>query len=133
MVTSHKEIRQMIRTGKETIKTRFQKRWRQESFLWILWEEEGNISPQKIVQHEEKDVESVERRTTLQRFANKKHQLNCINYSTQKSHLLMSQHTLSKEEITKVETKKEAMGGAYTDEEKNSKSIVECQIDGGAS
>ena len=39
----------------------------------------GNISPQKIVQHGEKDVKSVERKTTLQRFANKDQQLKCTN------------------------------------------------------
>ena len=41
--------------------------------------ERGNESPLEIAQHGEKDVESVERRVTLQRFANKNQQLNCTN------------------------------------------------------
>ena len=37
--------------------------------------ESGNISPQQIAQHGEKDREGVERRTILQKIANKKQQL----------------------------------------------------------
>ena len=40
MVTRHEEIRQMIQAGKEIIKEdKISEEVRQESILWILWEE----------------------------------------------------------------------------------------------
>ena len=64
----------MIKTGKETIKEdEISEEMETRKHLVDTVRKRGNISPQKIAQHGEKDVENVERRTTLQRFANKKH------------------------------------------------------------
>ena len=73
MITSHEEIKQMIQTGKETIKEdNISEEVEARKHLVDTVGERGNISPQKIAQHGKKDVESVERRTTLQRFSSKK-------------------------------------------------------------
>ena len=107
MVTNNEEIRQMIQTVKETIKEdEISEQVEIRKHLVHTVGEKGNISPQKIAQHGEKDVESVERRTTLQRFGNKKHQLNCTNWSIQKSHLAMRQHTLSKRKLRMLKQKR---------------------------
>ena len=92
--------------------------------------ERGNISPQKIDQHEEKDVE---RRTTLHRFAHKKQQLNYTSKSIQKSHPAMSQHYCRGN--CKCCKKKEAMAwvAPILMKTKSSKHAMECQIDSRAS
>ena len=59
----------MIQTKKEKIKeAKISEEVETRKHLVDTMGERGNISPQKIAQHGEKDVESVERRTTLQRF-----------------------------------------------------------------
>ena len=71
MVTSDKEIK--IHTEKETIKEdKISKEVETRKHLVNAVAEKGNIIPQKIAQHGEKDGESVEKRTILQRFADKK-------------------------------------------------------------
>ena len=54
----------------------------------------------------EEDVESAKRRTTLQRFANKKEQVSCTSESIQKCETTMSQHTLSKTKLATLKQKK---------------------------
>ena len=66
MVTSHEQIRHMIQREKETIKDdkntgEVEIRMHRVDTVG----ERGNASPQKIAKYGEKDLESVERRTTL--------------------------------------------------------------------
>ena len=64
MVTSHKQIRQMIQTETETIwEDKISEEVERRKHLVDTVEERGNISPQKIAQYREKDMERVERRT----------------------------------------------------------------------
>ena len=87
----------MIQTGKKTIKEdKISEEVETRKHLVDTVGERKNICPEKIAQHGKKDVESVERRTTLQKFA---HQLNCTNWSIQKSHPAMGQHALSKRNL----------------------------------
>ena len=63
----------MIQTEKETIKEdKISEEMETRKHLVDIVRERENINPQKIAQHEEKDVEKAERRTTLQKFTNKK-------------------------------------------------------------
>ena len=97
----------MIQTGKETIKEdNISEELEARKHLVDTVGERGNISPQKTAQHGEKDVESMERRTILQRFSNKKHQLNCTNWSIQKIQPTLSQHTLSKKKLRTLKQKR---------------------------
>ena len=80
MVTSHEEAREMIQIENERIREdEISEEVETRKHLVNTVGERRNISPQNIAQHEEKDVESVERRTTLHRFADKKEQLNYTN------------------------------------------------------
>ena len=125
MVSSHKEIRQMIQTGKETTKEdEISKEVETRKHLLDIVGERGNISPQMIIQLQGERCRKCGKKNRFAKVCkqNPSTQLHQLEHSEEPSR--NESRYIIEEEIANVETKKKRWVAPILMKTKRSKHVI---------